>query len=214
MSDTITGKMQEFRADSARLTDGQIVAWQRRQARIEKRDKLRGRVERVIPPLFRKARLCTLNQRLRSLVLAKPYRQGLVLWGGVGVGKSHTGTAVIRPYIAAGANVKRLTFKDLLTALQGTFDGSGTQQRVYQPLLDAHVLLLEDVATGKQSEFAAEALWYVIDTRLEQCRPTIITTNLSPEALEQAFGQRISSRLQTFLIVKLGGTDKRKQGTL
>ena len=183
---------------------------QRREARQRKRDKIRQSIERTIPPLFRKARICSLNKNLKKMLLEKPFNQGLLLWGPVGRGKTHTAAALARMYIAKGNTVKRISFKDLLLSLRNTFEGAGTEQGIFKPLLDAGVLILEDCAAGKQSEFTTDTLLHVLDNRLEHCKPTIITSNLSPENLEKAFGQRVGSRLHTFMIIRLAGEDKRK----
>ena len=164
-----------------------------------------------IPPHFHNARMTDFNKSLCDAIETKPFEQGLLLWGGVGVGKTHLSAAIAYDLIMRDISVHRKTFKELLLSIRATFDNGKSEQSVYRPLLASKVLILEDVATtGKQSEFAADTLLHVIDKRIESCKPTIITSNLSPENLSKAFGQRIGSRLNTFCVVKLGGIDKRR----
>lgn len=172
---------------------------------------LRERLARRIPPLFRGAHIRQLNSNLRGRLLGKPFEQGLLLWGAAGVGKTHTAMAMIRWYVTRRISVQRVTFAELLLSLRSSFNGSGTERDVIRPLLDAPVLVLDDVAAGSLSDYSTTALLNILDCRIEHCKPTIITTNLSPENLGEAFGQRIASRVETFLSVKLAGRDKREK---
>lgn len=188
------------------LTDEQVIQRQEQERQAEIDRQFRA----VIPPLFHGARLDDLSDKLREVLTNKPHRQGLLLWGPPGTGKTHTLSAMAYNAIANGTGVQRKTFKDILLLVRATYDGSGTEQRVFERLLNPSILIIEDVAVGKQSEFTTDVLLRVIDSRMEHCKPTWLTSNLSPENIEAMFDERVGSRLETFLTIKLGGQDKRK----
>ena len=182
---------------------------QREQEKLQAEKEMRFRDR--IPPHFHGARMEDLNVDLRSTIETKPFEQGLLLWGGAGNGKTHTTSAMAYDLIMRDISVHRKTFKELLLSIRETFDNGKSEQSVYRPLLAARALIMEDVAaSGKQSDFTTDVLLHVIDKRIESLRPTIITSNLSPENIEKAFGQRVGSRLSTFLAIKLDGADRRR----
>ena len=139
-----------------------------------------------------------------------PKEQGLLLWGASGVGKTYTAMALIRWHIMRRNAVQRFTYTELLLKLRSCFNGGGNEQAVIKSLMDVPVLFIDDLAAGSLSDYSTMAVLNIIDGRIEQCRPTIITSNLSPENIEQVFGERLGSRLKTFLALKISGQDKRK----
>ncbi len=203
--------MSRFQVDNAAAA--KIAAQQRRDKRMERRDKLRKRLSKRIPPIFRKAHVRRLNTNLRRRLLTKPKEQGVLLWGSAGVGKTYTAMALIRWYYTHKINVQRFTHSELLLKLRSCFNGGGNERAIMNLLTETDVLVIDDVAAGSLSDYSTTALLSILDNRLEHCRPTIITTNLSPENLAEAFGERFSSRLKTFLTIKLGGQDKRTKET-
>ena len=196
--------------DCQRAFDVVMVRKQRRQDRQEKRSKWRKAFDRTIPRLFHPAHIRRLNHQLRDMLLSKPFQQGTLIWGPVGVGKTFAASALARLYITQGRWVQRITFRDLLLSLRATYGRGVTEREVYEPLLGASTLIIEDVAASKSTDFSADVMLHILDSRMERCKPTVITSNLSPENLSKAFGQRVGSRLKTFLIVRLGGRDQRE----
>jgi len=80
--------------------------------------------------------------------------------------------------------------------------------------LTCDLLVLEDLGTSKsigvaESDFSLRTVLALIDSRIENCLPTIITTNKSIENLAASFDDRIASRLSGFKIIKIDGADKR-----
>jgi DNA replication protein DnaC len=207
-------KSDEFAALMSRIViddagAAKYEAIQRRDRRQERRQVLCERLSRRIPPLFRQAHIRRLNAILRRRLMSKPVSQGLLIWGPAGVGKTYTIMALIRWYVLRGVSVKRVTYAELLLNLRSCFNGGGSEKAIMNSLLGASVLFIDDLAAGSLTDYSTTALLNILDTRLEKCKPTIITTNLSPESLSDAFGERLSSRLKTFMTIKLGGQDKR-----
>jgi len=200
--------INRLKVDDAAAAKNAIL--QLRQERRDRRRVLSERLARWMPPLYKKAHIRQLNANLRQRLLTMPKEQGLLLWGASGVGKTHTAMALIRWHITQRNAVQRFTYTELLLKLRACFNGGGNEQAVIKSLMDVPVLFIDDLAAGSLSDYSTMAVLNIIDGRIEQCRPTIITSNLSPESIEQVFGERLGSRLKTFLALKISGQDKRK----
>jgi len=162
-----------------------------------------------IPPLYKKAKISFLNKKLCSAIRTKQKEKGLLLWGPVGSGKTWAACALWRDYLASGKSVERRTYRELLIEIRGSFVRNEDEAVAIKQFLFCDVLIIEDLAACKNTEFAIDTILHIIDHRIEHLRPTIITSNLSPENIERVFGERLGSRLKTFLTLKIGGEDKR-----
>ena len=72
------------------------------------------------------------------------------------------------------------------------------------------LLILDDLGTEVVNQFTQSTLYYVINTRLNMNRPTVISTNLSAAELTSRYDARIGSRLLGgYRICVFDGADKR-----
>jgi len=138
---------------------------------------------------IRKDRLS--GQSNRYLELAKlnaqrfaeeyPTDFGLLFAGPTGVGKTHLAVAVIRELmLAKGVECLFYDFRDLLKEIQDSWNpvSRTSELRVLEPVLDAEVLLLDELAALNPSDWVKETLGYIINARYNQKRVTLITTTL------------------------------------
>jgi hypothetical protein len=135
----------------------------------------------------------------------------LVLSGPVGSGK--TTAAVAAGYAAAGQAVHvRLTSQlDYLARLRP--GGSDDPGRVREQAEQASLLILDDFGAETEggTEFVRREMCALLDGRLNAGRRTILTLNGSAEALADAFGDRIMSRVRADAVVlKIAGEDRRR----
>lgn len=110
-----------------------------------------------------------------------PLEVGLLFSGSTGVGKTHLAVAVIRELILSkNAPCLFYDFRDLLKAIQDSWNpvSQNSELRVLQPVLDAEVLLLDDVAALNPSDWVKDTLGHIINSRYNQKRTTLITTTL------------------------------------
>lgn len=138
-----------------------------------------------------------------------PAGRGLVLTGTVGSGK--TGLAVSLAYLVhmQGHRVRIGTFTEILDDMRPK-GGNESPDTVPADLYKPHLLVLDDLGTQKVTEFVEERLFAIIDGRHQRSLPTIITTNLDLNQLNEQFGRRVVSRiveLSTF--ASLSGEDLR-----
>ncbi len=110
-----------------------------------------------------------------------PLDYGLLFIGPTGVGKTHLAVAVIRELMLR-KNVPCLfyDFRDLLKEIQDSYNpvSQTSELRVLQPVLDAEVLLLDELAALNPSDWVKDTLGYIINSRYNQKKVTLITTTL------------------------------------
>ena len=188
----------------------------RRQGRRQKAERLRAKIEKVLPPLFAKAHLRDLSAALRGRMVTLPAGKGLYLWGSAGAGKSHAMAALMRRYILSGLSVRRIQWGMLTLELRDTFGQGGTEFLALKPYFESDILLLEDVGTTvsidvRETDFVLRTLLLLLDERLENCRVTFVTSNKSPEQLGRSFDSRVESRLYACCeIQSVASADKRR----
>lgn len=135
--------------------------------------------------------------------------RGLVLTGTVGSGKTGLAVSLARILHMQGHRVRIGTFTEILDEMRpkgGNQEPDTVPADMYKPKL----LVLDDLGTQKVTEFVSERLFAIIDGRHQRKLPTIITTNLDLNQLNEQFGRRVVSRiaeLNTF--VSLTGEDLR-----
>lgn len=131
------------------------------------------------------------GQPNRSLEAAKLFAQkfveeyptdfGLLFVGTTGVGKTHLAVAVLRELITR-KSVECLfyDFHDLLKEIRDSWDPNTqtSELRVLQPVLDVEVLLLDELAAVNPSDWVKETLRYIINSRYNHKKVTLITTTL------------------------------------
>lgn len=138
-----------------------------------------------------------------------PENRGMVLTGTVGSGK--TGLAVSLAYLVhmQGHRVRIGTFTEILDEMRPKA-GFGEKETEPADMYKPRLLVLDDLGTQKVTDFVEERLFAIIDGRHQRRLPTIITTNLDLEKLNDQFGRRVVSRIvEVSRFVTLTGDDLR-----
>lgn len=138
-----------------------------------------ARWDGFVPPRFAAASLDLVAERDNDLAVALlgwagGRRPNLILTGPMGVGKTFTALAAIRADVEDGAKVRYWSTGRLLQELR---PGASATPEVLAGLLDADVLILDDLGVEKVSEWTSEQLSIVVDDRYQHLRPVIVTTN-------------------------------------
>ncbi|MBU1627136.1 ATP-binding protein, partial [bacterium] len=141
--------------------------------------------------------------------------RGILFMGNPGVGKTHLAVSIIK------ALIQKKTvpcifydFRELLQDIKNSFGKSSevSQQDILNPILNLDVVVLDDLGAEKTTGWVLDNLGYIINSRYNNSRFTIITTNYldedrmnpkgslyqwdkSQESLTDRIGMRLRSRL-------------------
>lgn len=88
------------------------------------------------------------------------------------------------------------------------------EEDVYNQLMGVRLLLLDDVGKESPSKFTRETYWYIIDERLKNNLPVIISSRLELGALENLMGEDTVDRLYGMVkgeMIVLKGTSYRRR---
>jgi len=131
--------------------------------------------------------------------------KGLLFYGDAGVGKTHLAVALMREaIIRKGARAVFYEVRELLKLVRDTYRDSTEMSEldVLRPVLEADLLVLDDLGAEKKSEWVDETLGLVVNTRYSERRLTVLTTNLrdvettEPASFAYHLGLRTRSRLK------------------
>jgi DNA replication protein DnaC len=146
---------------------------------------------------------------------------GLLFMGPCGVGKTHLGVAILRALIEKGVDCLFYDFRELLKAIQASYNpvSQTTELQVLTPVLETEVLLLDDLGAGKPSEWVLETVAHILNSRYNDKRVTLLTTNYldTPEKPnDYKLADRISERMRSRLyemcrVVEMQAPDFRQQ---
>ena len=127
-------------------------------------------------------------------------RGWLLVLGGYGVGKTHLAAAIADARLSRGLPVIFMTTPDLLDYLRAAFNPhvEETYTERFEQLLDAPLLILDDLGTQNATSWAEEKLFQLLNHRYIARLPTVITTNLDLDNLDP----RIASRLADMDLVR------------
>lgn len=138
--------------------------------------------------------------------------KGLLLYGTVGTGKTFISSCIANALIDKGYSCLVTNFARITNTLSGLYEG---KQDYIDGLNKFSLLVIDDLASERDTEYMGEIVQNVIDARYRAGLPLIITTNLTAEELKQPADirkQRVYSRLFEMCIpFEVNGKDRRKE---
>lgn len=122
----------------------------------------------------------------------------LLLYGATGLGKTHLSLAIASEAVKKGYRVIYGSAQNLMSRLEKEHFSSGRNSEYEgseQALLECDFLIIDDLGAEFSTQFTVAELYNIINTRIMSRLPVIISTNLTPDGLEQKYTQRITSRI-------------------
>jgi DNA replication protein DnaC len=143
--------------------------------------------------------------------------------GSVGVGKTHLAVAILRGLIET-YGVQGLFYQSgaLLKEIQDSYNpiSQTSELKVLAPVFEADVLVLDELGASKPTDWVRDTLMQIINTRYNDKKLTIFTTNYlderrsetdTRETLEERISIPLRSRLYEMCrTVLIEGRDYRK----
>jgi DNA replication protein DnaC len=139
----------------------------------------------------------------------------LVYLGAPGIGKTYLCSALIPWVHHKFRSYRYWKERDFLSRLRSSMEGSGDYIREISYMMDDEFIMVDDVGSCGFNEWRSEVLFSMIDFRYESGKPTVITSNLTRQALTEGLGLRAASRLfasENLVIEIHEGQDLRKDG--
>jgi DNA replication protein DnaC len=147
---------------------------------------------------------------------------GLLFLGTCGVGKTHLSVALLKQVVLGmGDSGLFYDFRDLLREIQGSWNSvsQASEMEVLRPVLEAKVLVLDELGANKPTEWVRDTIAHIINCRYNDKKLTIFTSNYldSPskpgeESLTDRIGVRLRSRLfEMCREVEIRGVDFRQE---
>lgn len=165
----------------------EAIAQRERMERIKRR-KAQGLQDRYLydytfandngqNPLMKKARAYVDNWK-------EAYRDntGLLLFGDVGTGKSFFAGCIANALLDRDIPVLMTNFPSILNRLTGMFSEDRAEFIASLGMYD--LLIIDDLGVERNTEYAMEQMFHVIDCRYRSRKPMIITTNLKLDAIK------------------------------
>ena len=160
--------------------------------------------------------------------------KGLLIIGKIGTGKTHLAVGILKELILnRGIPCLFYDYRELLKEIQNSYNATvqTTELDVLRPVFETDVLVLDELGAVKPTEWVWDTVSLILNTRYNDNRTTIITTNfddqpaagasgsLSParaasrgETLGDRIGERMRSRLHEMCrVITLDGTDFRQK---
>ena len=159
---------------------------------------------------------------------------GLLIIGQIGTGKTHLAVGIIKELILnKGVPCLFYDYRELLKEIQNSYNATvqTTELDVLRPVFETDVLVLDELGAVKPTEWVWDTVSLILNTRYNNNRTTIITTNFEDqpaagangsvsaaraatraETLGDRIGERMRSRLHEMCrVIKMEGEDFRQK---
>lgn len=134
----------------------------------------------------------------------KNQKNGLIITGKSGVGKTHLATAILNKLTEKDMLVLMGRLILLLDVIKDTFkDFSSREKDIIELYSKVDMLIIDDLGTERISSWALEKLYTIIENRNENKLPIIVTTRFNKESLLDRFCQSEDEELSEAVIQKL-----------
>lgn len=138
----------------------------------------------------------------------------LLLYGKTGLGKTHLSLAIAGKAVEKGYGVIYTAAQNLFNQLEREKFGRTDNNNTEKSILDCDLLIVDDLGAEFSTSFTVSSLYNIINCRELERKPTIISTNLTPEQLKSTYDDRIASRiLSNYVILQFDGADIRQLKT-
>ena len=121
----------------------------------------------------------------------------LLFSGNTGLGKTFLSACIARSVADQGYSVVYESAGHLFAALEkARFEANEENRRAAAKYTECDLLIVDDLGTELPGQFVTAALYSLINDRLLENKPTIISTNLNEDEIARRYNPQIASRLR------------------
>src|SRR5579863_7563105 len=123
--------------------------------------------------------------------------KGLLIIGKIGTGKTHLAVGILKELILnRGISCLFYDYRELLKEIQNSYNSTvqTTELDVLRPVFEADVLVLDELGAVKPTEWVWDTVSLILNTRYNDNRTTIITTNFEDQPAAGANGSISAAR--------------------
>ncbi len=125
----------------------------------------------------------------------EPEKSGnLLFMGTTGLGKTHLSTAIAKKVIEKGYDVVYETMQNILSDFESQRFGHSYENQT-ERYFTCDLLIIDDLGAELTNQFTVAALYNLLNTRINNSKPMIISTNLGVKEIRERYNDRITSRL-------------------
>lgn len=137
--------------------------------------------------------------------------RNLFLYGDTGIGKTFLSNCIAKELIDQSFSVIYFTSFELFDTLaKSKFEKDSAAETMCEHIFNCDLLIIDDLGTEMTNSFTVSQLFLCLNERLLGKKSTIISTNLSLEALADIYSERTFSRITSnYTMLKLTGDDIR-----
>ncbi|MDR3542674.1 MAG: ATP-binding protein [Desulfosporosinus sp.] len=124
-----------------------------------------------------------------------PHGLGILFTGPVGSGKTYLAASIANELIEAQLQVLFLVVPDLLDELRASYKSEVNEMDLLDTARTIPILVLDDLGAHNYTDWTRNRLYSIINYRMNEQLPTVITSNLSLDEMEDYIGARTTSRI-------------------
>ncbi|TGE32471.1 ATP-binding protein [Desulfosporosinus sp. Sb-LF] len=124
-----------------------------------------------------------------------PHGLGILYTGPVGSGKTYLAASIANELMESELKVLFLVVPDLLDELRATYKSEVNEIDLLDTARTIPILILDDLGAHNYTDWTRNRIYSIINYRMNEQLPTVITSNLSLDEMEDYIGVRTTSRI-------------------
>ena len=173
-------------------------------------------------PDFENAHFSRLHQDaelIKTFVNWRDSKANILFWGAkktgqnIGNGKTYFCAALWNFLKEHNANVRAFNENDYYSAVKEVISRGWDYNEHAKRLCEIKWLIIDDLGSSKITDFTKECIYTLVDTRLNNNLPTLITSNLTLDDIKEIYTPRVHSRITAIknTVVLTNEEDRRQQ---
>lgn len=156
-----------------------------------------------------------IHQEILRYVEGFPVQGGnLFFYGGTGLGKTYLSNCIAKYLLDRNHTVLYQSavhlFEDICGDVLMRKGNNPNSQKLYRYIFECDLLIIDDLGTETKTNFITSEVYDILNTRLRDHKPTIISSNLSLKEVSERYSDRVISRiLSEYSVYNFYGNDIR-----